>query len=153
MTFDQFTAMLDRYGSQQHQWPAAERAAAERLVATTPQAAAALAEAARIERFMHRFDPGRQVGKDAVICLSNLVLANLPPQQVRRHPWWRAALDHLGTALGADREWGPRVAVSIAAAAILGVVTGGLLPTGDSQVSSAVEMLAMSNNYLPLDAR
>ncbi|MGE5517210.1 MAG: hypothetical protein ACM31D_15505 [Bacteroidota bacterium] len=153
MTFDQFTAMLDRYGSQRDQWPAAERAAAERLVATMPQAAAALAEATRIDRLMRAFDPGREVGEDAVIRLSNLVLANLPPQQVRRHPWWRAALDHFGTALGAGREWGPRVAVSIAAAAILGVVTGDLLPTDDPQISSAVEMLAMSNTYLPLDAR
>lgn len=153
MTLNQFTALLDRHGSRQDQWPAPERAAAEHLLATSPQAAAELAEAERTERFMRAFDPGKQVGQDALVRLSNSVFAKLPPQRVQRHPWWRVALDHLGTALGAGREWGPRVAVSVAAAAMLGLVTGGLLPTGDSQTSSAVELLAMSNNYSPLDAR
>lgn len=153
MTLDQFTALLDRHGGRQDQWPAAERAAAERLLAVSPEAAAALAEAQRIERFMRAFDPGGQVGQDALIRLSNSVLARIPAERVRRHPWWRAALDHLGTALGAGREWGPRVAVSVVAAAVLGVVAGGFLPAKETQVSSAVEMLAMSTTYSPLDAR
>lgn len=153
MTLDQFDALLDRHGALPEQWPAEERAAARQLLAASPAAAARLAEAERIERFMRSFDPGKEIGHDALLRLSNSVFAQLPAQRVQRRPWWRAALDHLGAALGAGQEWGPRVAVSVAAAAVLGLVTGGLLPTGESQTSSAVELLAMSNTYSPLDAR
>lgn len=153
MTLDQFNALLDRHGALPEQWPAEEREAARRLLASSAAAADRLAEAERIERFMRSFDPGKEVGQDALRRLSNSVFAKLPAKPVQRRPWWRAALDHLGTVLGAGQEWGPRVAVSVAAAAILGLVTGGLLPTGESQTSSAVELLAMSNPYSPLDAR
>lgn len=153
MTLDQFTDLLDRFGSRPDQWPAPERTAAEQLLAASAETAARLRQAQRVDSLMHRFDPGGVIDQAAVIGLSNSVLARLPPMGARRHPWWRAALDHLGTALGAGREWGPRLAVSVAAAAILGLVTGGLLPTGDTQELSAVELLAMSNTYLPLDLR
>lgn len=153
MTLDQFDALLDRHGARPEQWPGEARDAARQLLASSPAAAARLAEAERIERLMRGFDPGKEVGHDALLRLSNSVFARLPAKPVRRRPWWWAALDHLGTALGAGQEWGPRVAVSVAAAAILGLVTGGLLPTGESQTSSAVELLAMSNPYSPLDAR
>lgn len=153
MTLDRFTELLDRYGSQREQWPAPERAAAEHLLATSPEAATTLAHVKRIEALMQAHDPGREVGQDALVRLSNSVLAKLPPMGMRRRPWWQAALDHLGTALGAGREWGPRLAVSVAAAAMLGMVTGGLLPTGEAQPMSAAELLAMTHTYLPLDAR
>lgn len=153
MTLDQFDALLDRHGARPEQWPAEERDDARQLLASSPVAAARLAEAERVERFLHSFDPGKEVGQDALLRLSNSVFAKLPAKPVRHHPWWRAALDHLGMALGAGQEWGPRVAVSVAAAAILGLVTGGLLPTGETQTSSAAELLAMSNTYSPLDAR
>lgn len=153
MTLDQFGALLDRHGAQPEQWPAEERDSARRLLASSPAAAARLAQAERIERLMRDFDPGKEVGQDALLRLSNSVFAGLRDKPVRRRPWWRAAFDHLGSALGAGQEWGPRVAVSVATAAILGLVTGGLLPTGESQTSSAVELLAMSKPYSPLDAR
>ena len=47
----------------------------------------------------------------------------------------------------------PRLAASVAGAAMLGLVAGGLLPTGTTQEMSAVELLAMTNAYTPLDAR
>lgn len=153
MTLNQFTELLDRCGSRREQWPASLRADAEHLLAVSPEAAAALTQAERMEAFMRAHDPGREVSQETIVRLSNSVLARLPTMGARRRPWWRAALDHLGTALGAGREWGPRLAVSVAAAAMLGLVTGGLLPTRDAQPMSAVELLSMTNTYLPLDLR
>lgn len=153
MTLDQFTALLDRHGSRRDQWPEHQRAAALSLVARDTAAAAALAETERLDAVMARFDPARQIGPDALVRLQNSVLAQIPARRPSRRPLWRAALDHLGTALGAGREWGPRLAASVAGAAMLGLVAGGLLPTGTTQEMSAVELLAMTNAYTPLDAR
>lgn len=153
MTLDQFTQLLDRHGSGRAHWPASLRAGAEALLAASPEAAALLRQAERVEAVMRAHDPGRELGQDAVIRLSNSVLSQLPPTGARRRPRWQAALERLGTALGAGREWGPRLAVSMAAAAMLGMVTGGLLPTSDARPMSATELLAMTTTYLPLDAR
>lgn len=154
MTLDQFTALLDRHGCRRDQWPEAECVAALALIDREPAAAALLAQAERVETAMRAFDPGRMVDQAAVTRLSNSVLAQIPRTPARRRPHWRIALDHLGTALGVGREWGPRLAASVAVAAMLGLVTGGFLPTGTTQQSvSAVELLAMSNAYSSLDVR
>lgn len=155
MTLDQFAALLDRFGGRQQDWPEADRADAEHLLAISDEAVALLAAELRTETLMRRGDPAHAVGADAVIRLSNAVFARLPPKQVRRRPWLRAALEAVGLALGAGREWGPRFATSVAAAAVLGIITGGLLPAGQQQQQqvSAASLLAMSTTYLPMDAR
>lgn len=153
MTLDQFTALLDRHGSRRDQWPEDQRAAALALLARDPAAALALADMERMDAMMARFDPARQIGPDAMVRLQNSVLSRIPAQHPARRPLWRAALDHLGTALGVGREWGPRLAMSVTGAAMLGLVAGGLLPTATTQQMSAVELLAMTNAYTPLDAR
>lgn len=52
MTAARFAVILDAYGSEKRRWPSTERAAAEALLAASPEARARLAEAARLDRVL-----------------------------------------------------------------------------------------------------
>jgi hypothetical protein len=154
MILSQFMDALDCYGSALEQWPDSERRAAEALLAISPEAVAELAAARRVEAFVRDNDPAATLGPDAVVRLTNTVLARLPAQaraQQRVSPW-RDLLGRLGLS-GPRLEWAPRFAMSMAVAAVLGVAAGDHLLNSTTQQVSASELLAMSNSYLPLDLR
>lgn len=151
MTLEQFADMLDRLGAKPSGWPMPERDAAQALLAASPEAAALLAEAQAIEDFVRANDPAAGISDADVTRLSNAVLSRIPAQPPSRQPGWRAALEALGQALGAGREWGPRFAYSTAAAAVLGLLAGGFIPASQVQPTSAVDLLSMSHTYLALN--
>lgn len=152
MNLSQFITALDRYGSALDRWPPAEGEAAHRLLASSPEAAAELAEAARVEHFIRSNDPAAAIGPDAVVRLTNMVLARLPAQPNRTVPRWESLLRRLGLH-GARLVWAPRFAMSMALAALLGLAAGDRLTSVNAQQVSPTELLSMSNSYLPLDLR
>lgn len=152
MTLNQFSAALDRLGCALDRWPSAERQAAERLLATSAEAMRLLAQAALVETFVCDHDPAKAIGPDALVRLTNSVMARMPARPAPRRAWLRQLMDGIRLGGGTAREWAPRFAISMAAAAMLGLVAGNLLPSPDEQLST-VDLLALSNTYLPLDVR
>jgi hypothetical protein len=118
MTLAQLERLLDTYGAAAEHWPATERAAAERLLATSADAQGLLAAARRLEETITaalRSEPS-----DADV--ERLVGAFARPLPPQRHGifarWWPAALARADFA----PAW-PRVAV-LACVAALGFAVG-----------------------------
>lgn len=115
MTLERLRALIGAYGGKPTNWPAAERAAAEALLARSPEARAALAEAEPLDTLL-----------DAVPALAPspalraAVLAGMP-QSVRsgRGGWWQGLRDLLG-------EFGalPAVRPLLFASLLLGLFAG-----------------------------
>ncbi len=147
MTLEEFSAALDRFGAGIAGWPETEREAAMSLLAQSAQAQALLVGATRLEAFVQAHDPARAIGPDALARVMNGVMANLPRQRQRPTLAQWLGLPEL------SREWLPRFAVSMAAAALLGVIVGGRLPINTIERLSPIEALAEANSYQPLDLR
>jgi hypothetical protein len=97
MTPERFGALAEAYGADLKRWPSEERGAATALVrAGSPRIAAMLAEAARLDVLLDRFDvapPGA--------AFTHRVLATLPrPILGFWHPGWWSGLGVAGVALG-----------------------------------------------------
>jgi hypothetical protein len=99
ITLQRLGELLDAYGAAAERWPAAERRAAERLVAQSAAARALCDEAAALDDLLDRL-PSEPVSP----VLASRVLAGAPPR--RRGRIWRPALV---------------AAVPLAAAAVLAV--------------------------------
>jgi len=135
MTPARFQRALDVYGADRSRWPQAQRAAAERLVASDPAAAAALEQARAFEMLMTRVTQPTQA--DAVAVLRALETRPLPPQ--RRHFLWRKWPSELLT-LDFAPAW-PRLAALAGVAAFgfaIGLTDLGSIPVmtnGDEAIS------------------
>ncbi len=120
-------ALVDAYGAEPRRWPAADRSAAERLVAGSAEARAVVAAAARLDRLLDLAPPPAPTPD-----LVARVLAARDRQRrsgLRTGTWsrWPALRDALGLADG--RVVVLRPAAALAFAAALGVATGHLWPT------------------------
>jgi anti-sigma factor RsiW len=135
MTLARFQRALDVYGADLSSWPQARRAAAERLVASDPAAAAALAQARALDALMTRDIGFAQ--DDAAAVLRALQARPLPPQR-RRFLWrqWPTELLNLDFA----PAW-PRLAALACVAAFgfaIGLTDVSLIPgttNGDEAIS------------------
>jgi hypothetical protein len=78
MQLKRFQHLLDVHGPRPEAWPAAERAAAERLVAADRTAAAALAEARRLAAWLDCCSPAVAAGAAERVLRG---LSRLPPQR------------------------------------------------------------------------
>jgi hypothetical protein len=78
MQLRRFQRLLDIHGPRPEAWPAAERAAAERLAASDPVAGAALAEAQRLAAWLDRCNPAVVPGAAERVLRG---LGRLPPQR------------------------------------------------------------------------
>lgn len=125
MTRDRVRALLAAYGADAGRWPAAERVAAERLLAEDPVLAAEHAEALAFDRLLDALPA------PAPSPALRVALKDIPD---RSRLGWSAPLAWLwpfGT------PWRP--AVGLVAAAVLGVVVGIATPettTADSGVTT-----------------
>lgn len=101
MTFEKFETLAAAHGGALARWPRAERAAAERLLAQSDAARAALAEAAALDAVLDAAAPApamsarltARILADAAECA-----APRPAAQTRRQGGWRAWLGRLSTA-------------------------------------------------------
>jgi hypothetical protein len=118
MTMERLAAIIAAYGARADRWPAAERDAAQAMLARSPEARALLAEATALDGLL-----------DAVLALSSTpamraaVLATAPRGATRTLPkrlldGWRGFLDDLG---------GWQVGPVLAASLVLGLLVGGVL--------------------------
>jgi anti-sigma factor RsiW len=117
MTLARFQHLLDVYGADLARWPQARRAAADRLLAADPAAAAALARARQLDALIAR-DP-LSADADAGRIMLAMETRRLPPQ--RRHFLWRRWPTEL-LDLDFAPAW-PRLA-ALAGVAALGFVIG-----------------------------
>jgi hypothetical protein len=118
MNFEQFKYYLDAYGANLRRWPAVARAAAQALIVTDQAAAAALAEAAWLDRALDVYaladDPA------AARRLVARIAAHAASAPVRRTGWMGR---HLGIGVFDFGALWPRAA-ALAIVMVLGIVTG-----------------------------
>ncbi len=122
MNFEQFKYYLDAYGANLRRWPAVARTAAQALIVTDQAAAAALAEAERLDRALDVYaladDPA------AARRLVARIAARAASAPVRRAGWagrqFGIGVFDSGVLWGA--LW-PRAA-ALAIVMVLGIVTG-----------------------------
>lgn len=134
MTLDRLLALIAAYGGKPAKWPAAERAAAEALLARSPEARAALAEAEPLDTLL-----------DAVPALAPspalraAVLASMP-QTARpgRGSRWQGLRDLLG-------EFGalPAVRPLLFASLLLGLFAGYLNEDNTTEANTDLVQLAV----------
>ena len=113
MTFEQFKYYLDVYGASFNRWPAALRPEAEAFVGSSPAAAAARAEVARLDHLLDRFVPARDAAAEARVMARAAAGAASAPLPAGR------GLDALF-----DLGWLWPRAAALAVVAVLGIVTG-----------------------------
>lgn len=157
MTLSQFSAGLDRWGAGLARWPECDRRAATSLLERSAEAQAMMIAAVRLDAFIRVHDPAQAVGDDALPRVMNSVMASLPKVAPARRSWlgrsWLAGLGEWLGSMDGGREWLPRFAMSMATAAVLGLVVGDHLVVNGGQQVSPIEALAMSNTYMPLELR
>jgi anti-sigma factor RsiW len=117
MTLARFERALDVCGADFSRWPVTQRAAAERLVASNPAAAAAFAQARALDGLIAREAQAEHVDASAVL---RALQARPLPAQRRRFLWrqWPTELLNLDFA----PAW-PRLA-ALAAVAVFGFAIG-----------------------------
>jgi hypothetical protein len=134
MTLERLRALIAAYGGNPGRWPLAERPAAEGLLARSPEARAALAEAEPLDTLL-----------DTVPALSPspalraAVLADMPsPARSGRSGWWeglRSMLIEFGDL--------PAVRPLLIASLILGLFAGGYLGT-ESETESGTDLVQLA---------
>jgi len=134
MTLERLRALIAAYGGKPSNWPAAERAAAEALLARSPEARAALAEAEPLDTLL-----------DAVPALAPspalraAVLAGMPrSNRSGRGTWWQGMRDLLG-------EFGtlPAVRPLLFASLLLGLFAGYFSDDGSTESNTDLIQLAV----------
>lgn len=124
MTRERVRTLLDAYGADTGRWPAADRQAAERVLAGDPVLAAELADALALDRLLDALP------SPAPSPALRVALKGIPDQATLGWAGRLAALWPFGT------PWRP--AAGLVAAAVLGIVVGIATPdptTADSDVS------------------
>jgi anti-sigma-K factor RskA len=135
MTVDRLRAIVDAYGADPTRWPAAERAAAEALLADSAAAQALVAEATDLDAALDAV-PALQ----PTAAMRTAILAAAPRPSARSlfaqlHEGWSDLLGELG-------GWRMGGAV-LAASLVLGIVSGGLLSEAlSSEIAPGLLQLA-----------
>lgn len=146
MDLDRFRVIVDGCGPRPEDWPAAERQAAEALLAGSAAARTLLAEAAALERLL-----------DAVPALTptpalRAAILATAPRAVARSQGRQSLIGRLAEA-GAElwRELGGwRLAgAALAASLVLGILAGGTLPTvqSDETNSDLLQLALLDDSY------
>ncbi len=167
MTPEQFQHTLDRLGCALDGWPDAERIPAQALLDASPEARRHLDQARMVQRIMTAHDPARSISGDALQRVQAAVMLRLPPQNIRLQPpsaaphaapypvngWIGKIRRNLAQALHMNPTtliWAPRLAMSVALAAGLGVMVGDLVPETTAHLAP-LQMLTSTTSPLPMD--
>jgi len=137
MSEDRFAAILDAYGAEPRRWPAAERSAAERLLATSAEAQRLHAQAARLDRVLSAAVPPLPSPD-----LRAAILEVAPGRRrapARQGSLWSRLIGVITGELG-----GPRLAGAVLGAALaLGIVVGGAVGTGGA-VDTEIDLVHLA---------
>jgi len=135
MPIDRFAAILDAYGAEPPRWPTAERAAAQSLLAVSPEAQALHASAARLDRLLTAsVAPAPSAAVRAAILQAAPRGIQAPPSGAVEtlRGLWQALLGTLTGELGGWRPAGAALGVAL----LLGVAAGGTVGTQSSGTRS-----------------
>jgi anti-sigma-K factor RskA len=130
MTLERLRAVIQAYGTSPPRWPAAERQAAESLLAESAAARALVTEAAPLDALLDAAPPVTPTP-----AMRAAILALAPRVRPRAGDGWRALIGELG----GWRLGGAVLAASLA----LGIVSGGWLST-DVTVESSPDLLQLA---------
>jgi ferric-dicitrate binding protein FerR (iron transport regulator) len=129
MNAERFEQLVDAYGARPERWPADERAAAERWLAASPEAAARLAEARALDAALDAWTL-----PPASAALSQKVAATAPMPRLVRRPasiWWAGvglvAACAMGMIVGANLA-----DIGFTPASATAESTGAMLTSSDS---------------------
>jgi anti-sigma-K factor RskA len=117
MNIEVLQTFLDRHGADAARWPAHERAAVERLIASDAEARELFEEARRLDAALTRHGKAVQPDTDALARLSARLAGPLPRQ---KKPFWRLPVVLLDWQFAP--AW-PRMA-ALACCAIIGFTVG-----------------------------
>lgn len=138
MTVTRFAAILDAYGGVARRWPAAERAAAEALLAASPEARGLLAEATRLDRVLSAATapaPSATLRAAILGAAPKPVAASRPRLAEIGRGLWESLAGVLTGELGGLRPAGAVLGIAL----VLGVVAGGAL---ESQTETGTSVAA-----------
>lgn len=136
MPLARLAAILEAYGAEPRRWPPSERAAAEALIAGSPEARALRDDAARLDALL-----AGAVAPAPSAALRAAIL-QAAPQRLDAETagptgslgdLWRALLGTLGGELGGWRQAGAVIGVTL----LLGIATGGAVATQSSDAATA----------------
>lgn len=135
LALERFQQLLAAYGARRELWPAAERAAAERLLETSSEARALLSREEDLD-----------VGLTALAALTpelspelSRKLAEIPLRSERKRSFWPFG-----------RVWVP--AAAWAAAAVFGIAVGNFMPEDEGTAAVAVETPATDDGAITDEA-
>lgn len=117
MNTELLQTFLDRHGADAARWPAHERAAVERLIASDADALAVFEEARRLDAALARHGKAVQPDADALVRISARLAGPLPRQ---KKPFWRLPVVLLDWQFAP--AW-PRMA-ALACCAVVGFTVG-----------------------------
>ncbi|MBX9633984.1 MAG: hypothetical protein K2X44_03295 [Magnetospirillum sp.] len=145
MTIDDFQDLLDAHGADPDHWPTGLRQTAQAFLEASQLARQALRREQAIEALMRLGDPGRQVDSGRTQAVMAAVLRKLeaPPR-----PLLSLVVEALTAA--ANVFGVPRMAASMAAAALLGVVVGSRLTPGLDAAGGLDGLVLLANPILTM---
>jgi anti-sigma factor RsiW len=139
MSLARFETLLEAYGGQPARWPAAERAAAEALLASNPTARALHARAAELDALLDKLSAPQPSP-----ALRARILAQAPrPARPRLLSRLAQAMLPAGPV---PYGWRPAGA-ALAAALVLGMLTGGLQDVSDEEAGGFLQIALLDDNY------
>jgi hypothetical protein len=134
MNLERFADLVAAYGSDPHRWPAAERQAAESLLAASAAAQKLMREAADLDALLALPIPVIEPS----LALRNRIMAQLPAQP--KPPGWRSQIaEAIGLLFPGGRMVPQLAALTLALAIGIGAGFANILPV-DSQDSDLVTL-------------
>lgn len=144
LSIARFAAILDAYGAETRHWPAAERTAAETLLATSAEARHLHERASRLDRVLE----GSVAPTPSPAVRAAILHAAPSPRPTPLRRQCGAAIGALTGALGGPRPAGALLGFAL----LLGVIAGGAVgtstdPTGGAEID--IVHLALLDEQFP----
>jgi anti-sigma-K factor RskA len=146
MDLDQLRTIIDGHGPRLEDWPAAERQAAEALMADSAAARALLAEARALDRLL---DTVPALSPTPALRTAILATAPRAPARPQAGQSLFGRLAEAATDLWRELGGWRLAGAALAASLVLGILAGGTLPTvqSDETSSDLLQLALLDDSY------